>query len=210
MEQPLSDLRALHQRAPSQNRIVSIAFVTAFHLFVIYAFVSGLAFRVVEKLPQEIKAEIVPPKIQNTKPEPPPPPNLAEPPPPYVPPPDIVIQTQTAPNTITTQSKVAGPPAQAITPSLVPTAPVGSTHNCDSYYPPISQRLGEQGKVLVRYTVGTDGAIANASVAQSSGTNNLDQAALNCVRQRWRNMPALENGKAIVSTSEAFVSFEMH
>lgn len=194
----------------AQNRAISLALVGAFHLLVIYAFISGLAFHVVEKLPVELKAVIIPPHVVQDKPVPPPP-KLAEPPPPYAPPPDIVIQNTTPPtNSIITQSTTPGPAAQSNAPAAVATAPVGSTHNCDSYYPPISQRLAQTGNVRVRYTVGADGRIRDVVVVQSSGYMPLDQAAIQCVQQRWRNTPALVGGKPVESTSEAIVSFKMH
>ncbi len=208
MERPI----LIRHRTPqaARQRALSLALVAALHLIVVYAFISGLAFRVVEKVPEELKAVIVPPKIVQPKPVPPPP-KLAEPPPPYVPPPDIVIESATPPtSTITTQSSAPGPSAQSNAPADVATAPVGNTHNCDAFYPPISQRLAQQGKVLVRYTVGTDGRIVDVVIIQSSGFVPLDQAALQCVRQRWRNTPALQNGKPVQSTSEAYISFEMH
>jgi protein TonB len=180
--------------------------VAAFHALVIYAFVSGLAAQLVQKFPIELKAQIIPPSLESTKPIPlPPPPKFVEP---YVPPPVITIQTQSQ-SAITVQNKVVSPSAQSVVPVSGPTAPLGSTHNCDAYYPPISQRLNEQGKVLVRYNVSADGTISGVTVLQSSGLPNLDQAALQCVQEHWKNAPAVQNGKPVASTSEAVVSFEL-
>jgi protein TonB len=60
-------------------------------------------------------------------------------------------------------------------------------------YPAISKRLGEQGKVMVRVFIGTDGMAQKAELRQSSGYERLDQVALATV-QRWRYVPGKRNG----------------
>lgn len=63
-------------------------------------------------------------------------------------------------------------------------------------YPKESRRLREQGVVLLRLLLGTDGRVADISVAKSSGHPRLDQAALSAVR-RWRWSPAIRGGVAV-------------
>jgi len=58
------------------------------HVIAIYVLASGLAQNLLSKLPQEFKAEVIPPKQEVVKPPPPPPPDLQKPPPPFVPPPE--------------------------------------------------------------------------------------------------------------------------
>ncbi len=53
--------------------------------------------------------------------------------------------------------------------------------------------MGEQGKVVVRVLIGTDGLAQKAEIQQSSGFDRLDQAAYNTVL-RWRYMPGKRNG----------------
>jgi len=60
-------------------------------------------------------------------------------------------------------------------------------------YPPLSKRLGEQGKVVVRVLIGTDGTAQKAEIRTSSGFDRLDQAALATV-QRWRYVPGKRDG----------------
>lgn len=62
-------------------------------------------------------------------------------------------------------------------------------------YPRSARRLGQEGRVLLHVTVGTDGRAANVSVAQSSGVAALDRAALEAVR-RWTFVPAAQDGAA--------------
>ena len=60
-------------------------------------------------------------------------------------------------------------------------------------YPPASRRAGEQGKVIVRVLIGTDGTAKEAELRQSSGFDRLDRAALETVR-KWRYVPGKRNG----------------
>lgn len=63
-------------------------------------------------------------------------------------------------------------------------------------YPQESRRKREQGVVILRLLLGTDGQVSEISVAQSSGFSRLDQAALAAVR-RWRWSPTRRNGVAV-------------
>jgi protein TonB len=60
-------------------------------------------------------------------------------------------------------------------------------------YPPMSRRLGEQGKVVVRVLISAEGTARDAVVRQSSGYPRLDQAALETVR-KWRYVPGKRDG----------------
>ena len=52
-------------------------------------------------------------------------------------------------------------------------------------YPAVSRRLNEQGQVVVRVYVGTDGVAQQGDIKTSSGYDRLDQEALRTV-MRWR------------------------
>lgn len=56
-------------------------------------------------------------------------------------------------------------------------------------YPPLSRRLGEQGRVVLRVWVDTDGAAREVQLHASSGYPRLDEAAVAAVK-RWRFVPA--------------------
>jgi protein TonB len=60
-------------------------------------------------------------------------------------------------------------------------------------YPPISRRLREQGKVLLRVQISAQGTALDAQVKQSSGYERLDRAALDAVR-KWRFVPGKRGG----------------
>jgi periplasmic protein TonB len=49
-------------------------------------------------------------------------------------------------------------------------------------YPAKARRLQQEGTVLVHLTIGNDGAVTAAHVAQSSGSTLLDEAALGAIR----------------------------
>lgn len=73
-------------------------------------------------------------------------------------------------------------------------------------YPSRALRRGESGTVRVRVEVGPDGRPSQVSVAQPSGSRDLDRAALDAVR-RWRFHPARRNGDAVSGTVIVPISF---
>ncbi len=60
-------------------------------------------------------------------------------------------------------------------------------------YPALSQRLGEQGQVVVRIWVAIDGSVSQGSIKTSSGFGRLDSIALSTVL-RWRFTPGTVDG----------------
>ncbi|MEO7108363.1 MAG: energy transducer TonB, partial [Rhodoferax sp.] len=62
-------------------------------------------------------------------------------------------------------------------------------------YPPISKRMGEQGKVVIRTLIGADGIAKEASIHTSSGFDRLDQTAL-ATAMKWRYAPGKRAGVA--------------
>ena len=55
--------------------------------------------------------------------------------------------------------------------------------------------MGEQGKVVVRVFIETDGTASKAEIRTSSGYDRLDQTALQTVL-RWRYVPGKRAGVA--------------
>jgi protein TonB len=218
MDQPLHDFKPFEVGHANSHRVASIGAVALLHVFAVYMLASGLAQNLIAKLPQEFKAEVIPQKQEVVKPPPPPPPDLQKPPPPFVPPPDINIQTEAAaPNTITVQSKVPTPPPPQ--PAAPPkpagiTAPVSlkGSHNCsDRFYPPIAQRLSQQGTTRVRITVSADGQVTDAKIVGPSGHDSLDDAAVKCVMSgSWGGYhPAMQNGQAIAAQTEVNIVWRL-
>ena len=61
-------------------------------------------------------------------------------------------------------------------------------------YPPMSKRLGETGRVVVRVLIGPDGRAQDARLQRSSGFDRLDDWALQAARDRIRYVPGTRNG----------------
>ncbi len=103
---------------------------------------------------------------------------------------------------------VAPPPAPVVAAPLLPSQPVmlsgelavSCPERSPPDYPAFSRRMNEQGKVVLRVELSTDGHIANTSVATHSGYTRLDEAAVNAVKT-WRCKPAIRNGVAVVAVA---------
>jgi protein TonB len=63
-------------------------------------------------------------------------------------------------------------------------------------YPPISRRLGEQGRVMLKVLVSAAGEPQSVALETGSGSDRLDQAAIEAVKQ-WRFVPAKRNGQSL-------------
>jgi protein TonB len=207
MQQPDHDLRIAPTAQATPRRLISLALVGIIHVVLIYALVSGLAQNLVKKGIQEIKIATVEEKPEEKLP-PPPPPKLELPPPPFIPPPDFVIQTE-APvtNTITTQDVKPVPPAPKPVIASTPVS-IGRPHECSNKYPEMSMRMKESGTTTLAFTVGTDGGVTGISVANSSGSPRLDEAAISCA-SRWRYKAATTGGQAIAVPWKANVVWNL-
>lgn len=62
-------------------------------------------------------------------------------------------------------------------------------------YPRVSQRRGEQGRVVLRVLISPQGRVADVSIRRSSGHARLDEAAIDAMRHA-RFQPYTENGVA--------------
>lgn len=75
-------------------------------------------------------------------------------------------------------------------------------------YPAMARRLGIEGLVLVRVQVSATGVPEQVSVAQSSGTNALDEEALRAVRES-RFEPARRGDTAVAHVVEVPIRFRL-
>ncbi|RYF01372.1 MAG: energy transducer TonB, partial [Comamonadaceae bacterium] len=86
------------------------------------------------------------------------------------------------------------PPAPPAPPKIeLPSSDAAYLNNPKPSYPAISKRLGEQGKVVLRVLIGTDGLPQKVEVNKSSGFERLDRQAQDAV-MRWRFAPGKRNG----------------
>jgi periplasmic protein TonB len=96
---------------------------------------------------------------------------------------------EAAPAAIPAQSGQAkGVPAFSL-----PSSEAHGLNNPKPAYPRASRRLNEQGQVLIRVFVTTDGSPQQGEIKTSSGFDRLDQEALRTV-MRWRFVPGLRFG----------------
>jgi len=209
--------------SPTTNHrsFAAVIGVGVLHLLFFYALLSGLATRAVQSLPHIIDVRILesaPPK-QVDLPPPAPLPDMTQPSIDIVPPPQIRIATPPATAAITVEHKIVpatisprvAPPAPPVAqPPLKPTpaTAIAHTHTIPPY-PPLSRRLGEQGTVELKLTVGADGHVQTAELLKSSGSERLDDAARSWVASHWRYHPAKRDGRAVPSETRVHVVFDL-
>lgn len=73
-------------------------------------------------------------------------------------------------------------------------------------YPPIAQRAGVDGIVIIEATIGVDGRVVNARILRSRPL--LDEAALAAVRQ-WTYTPTTLNGVPVPVIMTVTVNFQL-
>lgn len=105
------------------------------------------------------------------------------------------------------------PPAPVVAAPPVPvvTAPIFSADYLDNpapYYPALSRRAGEQGRVVLRVLVNVRGSADEVEVRTSSGHTRLDESARDTVR-RWRFVPAKRGDEPVPAWVLIPVSFRL-
>jgi len=110
---------------------------------------------------------------------------------------------------------ITAPPDQgAGTAAGIPVMPdhaataIRATHTIPPY-PPLALRIGAEGKVTLRLTVLPDGRVGQADIVDSSGRQDLDEAARQWIVGHWTYKPALRDGQAAPSQTLATVTFSL-
>ena len=117
----------------------------------------------------------------------------------YVAPAPTPVETPAAPAVASAPTPAAAP---ASAPKPAPASVVPPSFNADYLqnpapaYPKMARRMGQQGKVVLRVLVNPGGTAAQLEVRSSSGSNVLDNAALEAVR-RWRFVPARQGSQPV-------------
>lgn len=211
MEQPQHDMRPFQAAQATPRRIGSVIAVGALHLVLIWALATGLASQLMQKKLEDLTTEVIkekPPDVNKVPP--PPPPELVKPPPPFVPPPDITVNTETpSTNTITQVTTQHEAPK----PMISSPAAVGRPHTCPQgkWYPALAIRLNHEGTTTLGFTVQTDGSISDVHVVNSSGHDELDEAAVQCATSSWSNYkPAQQNGQPVAVPWKATVLWRLN
>jgi protein TonB len=68
--------------------------------------------------------------------------------------------------------------------------------NCADDYPFFSRVLGQEGTTEVAFQVLADGTVSDVKVSKSSGSDRLDDAAVDCVA-RWHYRPAIKDDQLV-------------
>lgn len=182
------------------EKVGVIAVIIAMHVLAVGAIWTRKM--IIERDPPPLVVNLLDSEVLETSPpEPPIEVTIAPPPVALAPPVPIEIAEEPAPTAITV--KELPPQSQPVAPvasSLITEArfDVDYLNNPKPAYPPMSRRLREEGVVLLKVNVRADGSVANALVEKRSGSQRLDEAALDAVR-RWRFVPARRGNDAIDS-----------
>jgi len=166
-----------------------------------------------------------PPKPKPVKREPLPVPQLQRPEPPSV----LAVETATpgpawtapppraepAPMVAAATSarvSASAPPARVAVPAPVPIVPpvfdAAYLQNPPPAYPAMSKRRGEQGRVVLRVFVSTNGAAESVEVRESCGHERLDRAAHDAVHN-WRFVPARQGDTPVAAWVLVPITFSL-
>lgn len=158
---------------------------------------------------QEIKKEPVAKPLPMTKPAP-------------VKTPQTPAPKAAAPVVEATQSNVPAPAAVVAAPVEAKPAPVAPPaepvslarfdadylKNPAPPYPPLSRRMGEEGKVVLRVLVNAQGTADSIEIRTSSGSERLDSSAQKAVRN-WKFIPAKRGDIAVQSWVQVPIIFKL-
>ena len=120
-----------------------------------------------------------------------------------------------------TQSNLPAPATAIATPpvEIKPTAPPAEPlvqprfdadylKNPSPNYPPLSRKMGEEGKVILRVLVSAQGSADSVEIKTTSGSQRLDDAAVNTVKQ-WKFIPAKRGDSAVPSAVLVPIIFKL-
>lgn len=194
------------QQADPKRRLVGLAIALLLHALLIYGFMSGLGSKLVQTVQKTVNVSIIP---EAKPPPPPPPPDPVEidadsrpkraaraPTKAYVPKAEVPPTEQTTDTIsgVTDKVEEATPAVEAAAPVVVNAPPVAKAAPVKTMarlmrgcrlpqYPKRSEEKGEEGTVVFRFLVGTDGRVQSAQLVKSSGFERLDNAAKDAFMQ---------------------------
>ena len=201
-------------RTPRLSR-AGLGFVLALHALVFWLLLRANVITLPEQLAVLTVSLIRP--AEETKPQPDVTPPRPMPVKPRPAPPRPPVQLA-APETSPAPLPAVVPPAPTTAPPVAaPPAPVQATQprfdadylsNPAPTYPPLSRRMGEEGKVVLRVHVEPTGRPSQVEVRTSSNSPRLDQAALDAV-WRWKFVPAKRGDEPIAAWVLVPITFNL-
>ena len=192
------------------ERLVTLAIIGALHV------IGVLAIWTRQVLVEPESGPLLVNQIETVLPDLPPPP----PPAPSIPVPPVVLAPPLPPSIELIEAAPTAITAREIPPELPAPAPMVSTqlvearfdvdylNNPKPAYPAMSRRLREEGVVVLKVHVRSDGTVATAIVDKRSGSTRLDEAALAAVKQ-WHFVPARRGSEPIDSWVLVPIEFEL-
>ncbi len=201
---------------------VGLAVVALAHVLLLYVLVSLKVVPVPEQIEtvmvRMLDASPPPPPAPQPKITPPKPlPQASKPvPQPAVQAPPLLAAQSTAPSPSNAIQDVPKPTPAPVAPAAPSTPQVTAPRFDADYldnpaprYPPLSKRMGEEGKVIVRVWVDAEGRAERVELKTSSGFERLDKAALDAVA-RWKFVPARQGDKPVAAPVLVPISFILH
>jgi protein TonB len=202
-----------HMHPNSGSKAGKFALVAGLHALIAVGVVNMMNNKVISlpSLPKDLTVFMTPEPV--VPPPPPPEPPTVKP---KVAPPDVVVPkvevevpppavenpvqatTEVAPVQEPAQPAQSEAPAQPATPSSNPgtmrSAVLADASGCAKpNYPANAARNGETGTVTLALLVGTDGRVTSSRVQKSSGSRDLDRAAVNAL-SLCQFKPGMNNG----------------
>lgn len=189
------------------RRGLIFAAIIALHILAIWGFATGLADSGVRYMQTILQTNIIQTEKPKDLPPPPPPVDLKERPPVQVIVPEFNISVPVdAPPPI--QVVTTRPPPAPAPVIIVPgTAIVAVFPSTADYYPDASNRMGEEGRAIIKYCVSSNSKVDSIVVDTSSGFPRLDEAAVSLVKAASRIKAATQGGKPIASCKDVAVKF---
>ncbi|HUN67992.1 MAG TPA: energy transducer TonB [Burkholderiales bacterium] len=119
-----------------------------------------------------------------------------------------------SPSPIMVAPQPPAPPVEVVAPPAPPVLVTQPIYNADylenpsPYYPAVSRRAGEQGRVILRVLVNVRGTAEEVQVRTSSGFPRLDDSARDTVR-RWKFVPAKRGSEPVQAWVLIPISFRL-
>ena len=197
----------------SLNRIIPITLVFICHIGGIYLLQKHTTATVIEPQTQKVVVQLVQPtEAKNVAPILP---NISSKPRlttksvPHIYPsrhaptatPNALLSTPSAPSSALAEEPDSATPEHPTEPSLTYQAPLFNAsylNNPPPSYPPVSRQMQENGTVILRVHVDSDGTASTIELRTSSGSKRLDNAAIEAVRH-WRFVAAKLGNEAIAA-----------
>jgi protein TonB len=184
-----------HMNNGGGTKVTKIAIVAVFHVVLALLLIKSMNIRTLTmpKLPSEVVVFVPDPTPPIPPPDPPTPMPQVAPPQIVAPPIEIEVRQTPPPDSVTAQVSAdpapqqptpqaqaqAAPPTAASNPGAMRTAVLADASACVAPpYPARAARNGESGTVTLALLVGTDGRVAGSRIQKSSGSTDLDKAAV--------------------------------